>query len=66
MAERLTPRTLDLEVGVQASPSRCFLRQGTLLHLVSLGQRNVMHVQSCCLVYYTHCLFDVPVAVVVS
>ena len=31
---RLTPRTLDL--GVRSRPSRCLVRQGTLLHFVSL------------------------------
>ena len=37
MAERLTPRTMDLEVReFKPRPSRCFLRQETLLHFVSL------------------------------
>ena len=37
VAKRLTPRSPDLDIpGFKPRPSRCFLRQGTLLHFVSL------------------------------
>ena len=37
MAQRLTPRTLDVAGGraLKPRPSRCFPRQGTLLHFVA-------------------------------
>ena len=37
MAQRLTPRTLDVAGGraLKPRPSRCFPGQGTLLHFVS-------------------------------
>ena len=44
MAESLTPRTQDLEVrGSSFACHICFLRQGTLLHFVSLHPGVLMN-----------------------
>ena len=50
MAQRLTPRTLDVAAGraLKPRPLRCFLRQGTLLHFapphpgVKMGNGDIL------------------------